>query len=568
MKKHKFENGLTFVSLSKHQVPVFGEVRGKEWIKYGADNLYPDFLIGLSEDSATHGAVLGGKVGYVLGEGWAADTKGLNLTARAKLNAFISAPNPEENLNELSEPVIDDFETFNGFYLEIIEDKSGRDFSMYHMPFNKIRTNDDESKYFYSDNWAASKQTPEKTGFEEYAKFDPNKRQKKSIFSFRILSKRKGKDPNVYPLPNYVNGIAAIRTEIAADNFNLMEIKSGFSAGTMINFYNGIPTKNEQKEIKSQITEQLTGDDRAGEFILNFADGKDRGSEVVSLNGNDLPERYSNVRKDASSTIFTVHKVSSPELFGVMQENVTFGGRSQIAEQYELFQNTYVSKRQMILEKVFNDFVNLKGVSGRLQLIPTKALSTDVFSEAVIVQSLPAKAIQDIIAARMGVDLSQYKDAPVVTVTEDKREFSEDIQDPVLKELLKCGRSKDLFKVQQSKDYNFISEEEQEEQENALLPPPPSNVDRALERKGLIEIVYSYELRADAPSLKGESREFCDRLVNSNLFFTRQEINAIPKPETSTSVWLYKGGWYNNPTLKATTKHCRHIWQQHIVILK
>ena len=81
---------------------------------------------------------------------------------------------------------------------------------------------------------------------------------------------------------------------------------------------------------------------------MNFSDGKDRGSDVVSLSGNDLDKRYIELKKDVRQEIFVGHKVCSPILFGVKTEG-QLGGRTEIAEAYELFQNTYVSKKLLSL---------------------------------------------------------------------------------------------------------------------------------------------------------------------------------------------------------------------------
>jgi len=572
--KAKFnENSIMFVSLGTQKIPEFREVKNKDWVYYGVDNTYPDYLISLYERSATHGAILSGKVNYIIGQGWGAK-KGKDPLERAKTQEFIQNINPDESLDELSEKIVLDFELYDGFALEVIKRKGKKGYDLFYIPFNKIRTNEDSTKFYYSKDWSKANQSPEKTDLREYNAFDP--KENKSLFYYRILSPRKGSDPNVYPLPNYVNGTQAIETEIEADNFNLSEIKTGFKAGTMINFYNGIPTPDESKVVKNQIKKEYTGSEGTG-FVLNFSDGKDRGSEVITLNGDNLPDRYMNVRNSASKTIFTVHKVSSPELFGVMQENVTFGGRAQIAEQYELFQNTYINKRQNILEDIFNQFAKLQGVAGCLFLVPTAAINTDVFSEAVIVEHLPKAAITGLIADRMGIDLEDFKVNGQVTETVERAEMNED-KDPILEGFLKLGRKRDQFEIIKSRSFEFedndkaAASEMAFEEENvddvptkALNIPVPTKDQKKDAKRGLIEILYSYELRFDAPDLKGSSRKFCTDLVRADLLYTRAEINSLDNG-MDLSVWKYKGGWYNNGG--TNRPQCRHEWRQNIVIKK
>ena len=214
------------------------------------------------------------------------------------------------------------------------------------------------------------------------------------------------------------------------------------------------------------------------------------------------------------------------------------------------------------------------------------------------------KAIKELIADRMGIDISKYdvgiKDnsqdiigainsmSPLVatkilesmttdeiralaqlpkgvvqtTTTTTESKFSEDV-DPIFLALEKVGRSKELFHIDESVDFNFVDDEQADEDEKALLIPKiPKAVKKEVEADK-VEILYSYELRADAPALKGESRDFSKRLIALDFFYTRGEITQLSN-EFGTSVWKYKGGWYTKSN-GAHVPQCRHIWKANIV---
>lgn len=412
------ENGLMFVKFENQKVPEFKQVRGKDWVYWGEDNTYADYLIGLYDRSSTHQAIVSGKVDYIIGNGWKAKKNEGQEENNLMIDEFINKINADETLNELSEALVLDFELFNGIALEVIYNKSGNNFELYHIPFNKIRTNESESKYYYSKDWSIVQQSEEKTGLKEYLPFDSNVKNGSSIYYYKIISPRKGKDPNVYPSPGYLGSTQSIETEIECSNYNLSEIKTGFSGGTMINFYNGVPDLEQKKAIRKEIVDKLSGTDRAGSLILNFSDGKERGSDVVALNGNNLPERYINVKEDSIKNIFVGHKVNDPSLFGVIREGVMFDSKSNSFSQ-EQFQNQYITKRQNIIEKIFNYFAKLKGITDKLFIQPVTINRNDIFTEATIIAYLPRKAIEDIIAERMGVDLKKYAE------TELKKDYDE-----------------------------------------------------------------------------------------------------------------------------------------------
>lgn len=79
------------------------------------------------------------------------------------------------------------------------------------------------------------------------------------------------------------------------------------------------------------------------------------------------------------------------------------------------------------------------------------------------------------------------------------------------------------------------------------------------------EIRYNYREIPGIPPVKTKSRDFCVRLVGLNRLYSRDEINMI-SGRVDRNVWLYRGGWYNNPETKRKTPWCRHEWVQQIVI--
>ena len=79
------------------------------------------------------------------------------------------------------------------------------------------------------------------------------------------------------------------------------------------------------------------------------------------------------------------------------------------------------------------------------------------------------------------------------------------------------------------------------------------------------EVRYGYRTRLDVPPAKSGSRQFCERLMDLNRLYTRDEINTISM-RVDRDVWRYRGGWYTNPDTQASTPWCRHEWIQQLVV--
>jgi hypothetical protein len=90
---------------------------------------------------------------------------------------------------------------------------------------------------------------------------------------------------------------------------------------------------------------------------------------------------------------------------------------------------------------------------------------------------------------------------------------------------------------------------------------------RRLEPVTSFRVLYSYEERKNVPAALSGSRPLCERLYNSGLFFTRQEIQNISN-QLGYSVFQLCGGWYRKPGTNIVTPYCRHEWVRNVVIEK
>ena len=128
-------------------LPEFKEVRGKDWVSYGADNLYPIELIELLQTSAIHNTAIQAKLDAVVGEG-------VMDVGESIVNAG------GETLNEIYEKITYDKVTFNGYALNVIWNSAGdKVVEIYHVPFANVRSGklneeDKVEQYYYSNNWS------------------------------------------------------------------------------------------------------------------------------------------------------------------------------------------------------------------------------------------------------------------------------------------------------------------------------------------------------------------------------------------------------------------------------
>jgi DNA-binding Lrp family transcriptional regulator len=380
---------LKVLNFDTQKVPTFKEARGKDWILFGDEgdykNRYPEYLLDLYRRSAKNHAIINSKKDYVVGQGWAVKEEGLNTLGLAKLQEFINHPNQYESLNDILEKVALDYELYNGFALEIVYNQlNDKIAAVYHADFARYRSNEDGSCYYHSEDW--SKHNPIVEKIEAFDWKNPSGKQ-------LLYVKGYSPDCRYYPLPTYLGSTSYIELDVEIANFHLNSVKNNFVGGTIVSFYNGEPTAEEQEEIERQIKDKFTGTNNANSIVLNFSDSRDRGVEIQQLNGNDFDKRFDILNKTVQREIYAGHQVTDPALFGIKEDGI-FTSRNQLVDSFELFQNTYINNRQQFIERVFNELASLQGLSNRLYIQDTEPISVQ-FSEMTVTSVMTQEEIRE-----------------------------------------------------------------------------------------------------------------------------------------------------------------------------
>lgn len=595
--------------------PIFRQSINHKFIGYGKNNDYPDYLAYLFNNSGIHSAIVKGKATYVYGKGfkikknWVGDKIALQKT--------LDNINPTQNANDLTKKKVFEKTLYGGSAYLITWGGFGKPTSVKLQPFNTIRTDKDRTEFYVSKEWTRDMSISARwkrsangmpTDTITYPAFNPNNRVGKQILY--ITDENPASD--IYPLPEYAQGATPIETDIETNNFQLNNVKTGFAAGTMVTFFNGMNDNEEsQREIEKSFKAKTAGTDNAGELIMNFQDPGTTPPEISPLRSNELDKQYEQLSKDTINKILYAHRVSNGLLFGVKTPGELGGGRSEFDLAWEHFCNTYVKPKQQEEEEDMNFILSLYGFYGNpVELIVLDPIGLEINTADVlgvlttaekrkyimdklgieaIVEETPKvepnkfDASKDFILEsllKLGVNSEDYDLVTEAFDVCDHDEFDTtvELQDKIFKYLTenKSATIKELskmFDISETKTYKILSN----------LTGKNTLVIKYVDKGGEVNVItedtqdiksqeletkYRYSTR-DLPMVKSTTRDFCKQLINANRLYTREEIDGLQN-EVHTNgfnedVWRYKGGWM---TVKGTDVHvpqCRHFWQQVIV---
>jgi hypothetical protein len=568
------------INFHDNVLPVFKENKAKGYVTFGADNLYPDFLIELFNKSPKHNAIVSSKASYVAGIG----TKviGQNTVDIAKAEAKIQAINAYETLNQVKNKIAYDLELFNGYCLEIIWNKAKTAIAeIYHIPFKNIRKGL-EGDYVYCEDW-----TDRKAEQVHYQPFNTTTRESKSLYYCQFYRPGQGE----YPLPDYVGALKYIEVDTEISNYYLNSIKNGFTAQTHIQLFKGIPTPEEARATARRFKENYQGTDNAGGLIIQYNDPQEKESVISNLQPSDFDKQFDLLNKTVQQEIFVAHKVNSPMLFGVRVEG-QLGGRSEMIEAYEMFQQSYIEPRQQKIDDTFTylfEFIS----PVRLETINKPPIGVDyvaLFTAGLLTQDEARKELGFEAIEKTPVAMSsqnpfgwdderdlavfmQYGE-PAENFEPMKFDFASAIESAILNVLkenkgLQIGDIVNITKLDPQVVVDTIAKLNDAKLikgYNEGLEVTPKGLDEISQLQTEIVVRYKYEV---APGISGGiiipgSRDFCRQIAGSNRVYSRADIDAM-SAQTGIDVWSRRGGWYHDPVRDVNVPQCRHIWQQQLL---
>jgi len=341
---------LDLVKLSHYNIPHLIEDSKNDWISFGEDNLYPNYLLELFLGSAINGALIKSIGAMIYGEGLAAtNADESDATKESFLRLTELLHNSDDDvLKDLAM----DLKLFGGCYVNVIWSRDRSKIAkIHHIPAQYIRSGkmvDGEiDTYYYSADWSKVRKAEYKP--RPYKAFNTEDRTQAS----QILMIR-DKNPALFYgfAPDYVAATDWIQMELEIAQFHLSNITSGMTPSMHVGFSNGVPTEEERRTIERQLNQKFAGSGNAGKILITFNDGKETAPVIEPIQMNDAQSAWEGMSKQAVNQILAGHRVTSPILFGIRSEGGGLGNNAdELRDAYSLFNNTVVIPFQNTLLK-------------------------------------------------------------------------------------------------------------------------------------------------------------------------------------------------------------------------
>ena len=515
------------LELASYEAPEIKESKRENWVEYGEDNLYYNWLIDRYRNSPTNNAVINNISRLIYGKGLHA----LNASKRANDYAIFKTIFGKDCLRKIAL----DIKLFGtGSFQVHYDEKHTKVIKAYHIPTNLIRpekcNKDGEVEaYYYSDDWSDTK------------KYEPKRipsfgTSKEKVEILQVGSYSVGM--KYFSELDYQGCLPYTVLEEEIGDYLINEVQNGFSGTKVVNFNNGVPTEEQQNIISRKVLNKLTGS-RGQKVIVAFNNNQESKTTVDDIPLNDAPEHYEYLSKECEQKILVGHNVVSPMLVGVVTDNQGF---SSNADEIEVASKYFYN----IAIKPFQELI----IDGVDQILAFNSISLDLYFRRLnLLEDIEEKQQAEEEEVAFGSQIEDLLDELGEEIGEDwelidEREVNYELEEELDLEVEEWEESLKPKKSFLSKLVELIGT-------GRATPNRESEQDKEIDG-------FYFKVRYKYTGNDTPEREFCRAMMRANKVYRKEDIAKMSSQGINKShghkglpydIFLYKGG-----------VNCHHKW--------
>lgn len=544
------------LNLSAYTSPQINESKKGEYVEYGADNNYFQFLIDRYLYSTTNNAIITGCSNMIYGKGISALDANKKPDEYAKMISIIKP-------NALKKVALER-KLLGMAAMQVVYEKGEVKF-IEHFPMHTLRAEKCNDKgeieaWYYHPDWANKKPSDE---LKKIPAFGFGNKKEVELYIIRPYIS----GYHYYTPIDYSGALPYAKLEEEISDYLINDVMNGFSGTKVVNFNNNIPPEEKREEISADVKRKLTGA-KGQKVIVSFNSSKENATEVTDIPLNDAPQHYEYLAKECFEKLVVGHRVTSPMLLGVRESG---GGFSNNADEIKtatlLYDNLVIKPYQIEIIEALDTILAVNNIKLKLYF---KTIQPLEFTDLENAQT------SEQVAEETGTQLSAH----TCCLSENSSDNS--VADALIS-LGETPNDKWLLIDESEVDYD------NDDAENELLSKESN---QSLLSK-IINLVSTGTARGNAKSQQDEtidgvrfitryvyagettskSRKFCQKMIDAKKIYRKEDIIAMSNKEVNevrvnadgekkglgpngsplVDVWFYKGGGA-----------CHHRWNKQV----
>ena len=340
-------------------LPVIKENRLNEWVNFGEDNLYPEYLKDMYNTSPTHQAIVKTKAQMVVGEGFEYNNELLSPVDDVKVLQIINQI--YKDAYELSL----DYQIQGAMALEIIWSMDHtRIVEVNRIDVSKLRSGKYEDghiqEWYYKRDWTDRREEP--VCIYPFDRGDLENHRQLLYVPGQMVSNE------YYGEPSYLAALDWITLESQVGLYYKSLIENGFNPSVIVKFYRKPNSQEERDDVVNGLKRTFGGVKRAGKAMVMFSDGKELAPDVVPVDVQNVDKQFTVIADQITQKILTGERATTPELFGLAIPGQL--GSGDFETKVKCFNKFVIQPDQKAFERMVNEILITNGFRVDFKLKP------------------------------------------------------------------------------------------------------------------------------------------------------------------------------------------------------
>lgn len=340
-------------------LPVIRENRLNEWVNFGEDNLYPEYLKDMYNTSPTHQAIVKTKAQMVVGEGFEYNNELLSPADDVKVLQIINQI--YKDAYELSL----DYQIQGAMALEIIWSMDHtRIVEVNRIDVSKLRSGKYEDghieEWYYKRDWSDRREEP--VCIYPFNRGDLENHRQLLYVPGQMVSNE------YYGEPSYLAALDWITLESQVGLYYKSLIENGFNPSVIVKFYRKPNSQEERDDVVNGLKRTFGGVKRAGKAMVMFSDGKELAPDVVPVDVQNVDKQFTVIADQITQKILTGERATTPELFGLAIPGQL--GSGDFETKVKCFNKFVIQPDQKAFERMVNEILITNGFRVDFKLKP------------------------------------------------------------------------------------------------------------------------------------------------------------------------------------------------------
>ena len=603
----KPKGAVRFVDLASYTTPEVKEQKNRDWVEYGADNNYFQYLIDRYNGSPTNNAAINGISQMIYGRGIDATDSNLKPEQYAMMRKLLS--------DSCVMKLANDLKLFGQAAIQVIYNaERSAIVEADHFPVETLRPekcNEDGEieAYYYTGDWSELKPSEQPERIPAFG------HSEEGLEILYIKPYRAGF--HYFSPVDYQGGLQYAELEEEVGNYHLNNIMNGLAPSMLISFNNGVPDEEMQEQIEQKIKQKFGGSSNAGRFILAFNDSRENEASIEPVQLSDAHNQYQFLSEECMSKVMVSHRIISPLLLGIKDKTGLGNNADELKTASILMDNTVIRPFQQLLINAFEQILAYNDVYLRLYFRTLQPLEFVDLENAITKeqveeetgQKLSLQADTLVIDGRLAYATKEAAEKAAEDIGCEGHHIHnvdgtdwfmpceehnlkapcwdgyEQIGTKILdgREVPNCVPLEDAQKLREAVYEALVGLEDEDLSDYELIDERPANeFDDILHKElNLASVVSSspqkkseqdtllfkvrYKYAQVGTTSTANSRDFCKMMMSAGKVYRKEDLDKqsadneqfAPKGSSSYNIWLYKGG-----------VNCRHYWMRQVYIRK